>query len=78
MLNYESLFTAVASVKSYRGGATDEQLLDKASLAVERGGLGGPTLDFLSDLLWHGFSHCEESAHYERCRLQEIVQLYGL
>lgn len=64
-------------MKSYHGGV-DEVMLDKAALAVDQGGLGGPTLDFLTDLLWHGFSHSEESAHYERCRVRDIVQLYGL
>lgn len=55
----------------------DEEMLDKATEILERGGCSGATIDFLETLIWHGFSKIGESYHFEKQRLRQIIQLYS-
>lgn len=54
----------------------EQQMLDKAQILLERGGLSGTTIDFIENLLWHGFSRQAESAYFEYKKLREILQLH--
>lgn len=54
----------------------DDEMLDKAATLLQKGGCSGPTIDFLEQLVWHGFSLIDESAYFEHRRLREIIQLH--
>lgn len=34
--------------------------------------------EFIEDILWHGYGTSFETIHFQRCKLQELVVLYGV
>lgn len=55
-----------------------ERLIEKASEILERGGCSGATLEFLDDLVWHGWDPEDGARDYQMSRMRQIAQLYQI
>lgn len=57
---------------------TNHDLLERAKQLREKGGCSGASIDFLDDLLWHGFCTYIDGYSMQVQRLEQLLVLHGV